>query len=743
MKSAALLLTLLAGLPLATPAQEPELLEPEKAFAAEARAAGDGAVAITWRIADSYYMYRDKFRVRALDGKSELGALKIPDGKKKKDDFFGAVEIFEKEVTLTVPVNKSDGKVVLDAEGQGCNEPVGVCYPPQKYRLEVTLASAAPAAAPAGFMLVPPPAGSLKDLRGLIGGQPEEFLDPDVAFKLDLAPRDARSVIATFQIAPGYYLYRDKLKFEAQDGARLGALSLPAGKAHEDESVGKTEVYYNSVEAVLPITQTADPLTIKAQYQGCAEKGICYPPITKTFTLSLPAAAAAEEPTPSAPHRSAVTPAGAKETIPAQAPGQGFWGYVIGAFITGILLTFTPCVLPMIPILSSIIVGEGEEITRARGGALSIAYVLGTAVTYTAAGAVAGATGEQLQAYFQNPLAIGAIALVLVLLALSMFGLYDLQLPSAMQSRLTEKTQGIRGGKLGMVFVMGMMAALIVGACVSPLLIAALGVAITTGDPVLGGAIMFAMALGMGVFLLALGFGAGYLIPRAGAWMDKVKYAFGVLLLGVAITLLSALPETPVLFLWSALFIVTAVYLGATQALPADASGWRKLAKGAGVFLLAWGVLALIGAMQGNRDILHPVTLAAGGASAGAAPGQPAHLFTRVNSLAELDAQLAQAQAARRPVLLDYYADWCTDCVRMEKTTFASPEVRTALGRFMLLQADVTDAGGEFSKAVKKRYGVFGPPAMLFFGPDGGEHKELRRYGYMAAAEFLKHIEGL
>jgi thiol:disulfide interchange protein DsbD len=762
MKSRARLFALLAaGLSLVAQtrpacAQEPELLEPEKAFAAQARPTGANAIAVTWRIADGYYMYRDKFRVRAVDGKSEFGALQIPAGKKKKDEFFGEVEIFEKEVTLTVPVTRGEGTFAFEAEGQGCNEPVGVCYPPQKYRLDVSLAGAAPAptaapmtAEPPAPKLIPAPAGALKDLRGLIGGAPqEEFLDPEVAFKLDITPQDARSVVARFQIAPGYYLYRDKMKFEAQDGAKLGNFTLPAGKPHEDESAGQTEVYYDSVEAVLPLETTTGALTIKAQYQGCAEKGICYPPITKTFTLTLAAAAAETGAVAaSAPsmERKAATGAVASETrAPLKTPDKGFWAYVAGAFLTGILLTFTPCVLPMIPILSSIIVGEGEGITRARGGMLSIAYVLGTAVTYTAAGVVAGATGEQLQAYFQNPWAIGTIALVLTLLALSMFGLYELQLPSALQSRLTEKTQGVRGGKLGMAFVMGLLAALIVGACVSPLLIAALGVAISKGDPALGGAIMFSMALGMGVFLIALGFGAGFLIPRAGAWMDKVKYAFGVLLLGVAITLLGAIPDVPVLFLWSALFIVTAVYLGATLALPEHASGWRTLAKGAGVFLLAWGVLALLGAMQGNRDILHPVTLGTGTTSAEVgAQAAPAHLFTRVNTMADLDEKLTQARMGRRPVLLDYYADWCTDCVRMEKSTFANAGVRAAVASFTLLQADVTDANGEFSKAVKKRYGVFGPPAMLFFGSDGGERKELRRYGYMAAADFLKHIEGL
>ena len=420
---------------------------------------------------------------------------------------------------------------------------------------------------------------------------------------------------------------------------------------------------------------------------------------------------------------------------------------MLTAFLTGIALTFTPCVLPMVPILSSIIVGQGGEITKLKGGSLAASYVLGTAVTYTIAGWVAGATGEQLQAYFQNAWAIGSVSVILLLLAFSMFGLYEIQMPSFLQSSLQNRTQRLEGGRMGMVFVLGIVSALIVGACVSPLLIVALGVAIVKGDPVLGAAIMFAMAMGMGVFLIALGLGAGYLLPKAGDWMDRVKHVFGVLLLGVAIYLLGLIPEVPVLYLWSALFIICAVYLGALQNLPEGAGGWRHLWKGVGVFMLVWGVLALVGGMAGNRDILRPVELtgASGLLTGTAGDRQGAHAdFRRVATITDLDSGLADARTQGKPLLLDYYADWCVDCLRMEKATFGDPEVATLLNdRFVLLQVDVTDPGDDFSKAVKKRFGVFGPPAMLFFDDRGSERQELRRYGFMGPDEFLNHISPL
>ncbi len=740
-------------------AQDEELLEPDKAFAFDVRATAAARIQVTWSIAKDYYMYRDKFRVRLVEGNATLGGLQIPPGKKKQDPFFGEVEIYEGVVRIDVPVQRqgaSPTSVVIAAEGQGCNEPIGVCYPPIKHTaslnlVAVTEESASPPqkAAPAATK----PITSLSSLRDLLGGagQQDEFLDPDLAFQFEVDALDADTLGVTFTIADGYYLYRDKTKFKSQtSGVSVSDHQFPPGKVKQDEFFGESVVYYQGFDVSVPLlraNQESTTASFDVSYQGCADKGICYPPITKTVQVSLPGIADAAAAPPARPVNGAVSEDLAASTATDTASwGRGYLGYILTAFVTGILLTFTPCVLPMVPILSSIIVGEGEHITKTRGGLLAGTYVLGTAVTYTMAGVVAGLTGEQLQAYFQNIWAIGAVSLILALLALSMFGVYDIQMPSFIQSRLQNKTQGMQGGALSVVFVLGVVSALIVGACVSPLLIVALGVAIASGDPVLGGAIMFAMALGMGVFLIGLGLGAGFLLPRAGPWMDRVKHVFGVLLLAVAIYLLGTIPQIPVLYLWGALLIIIAVYLGATHGLPEGASGWRYLWKGIGVFFLVWGVLALLGGMAGNRDITRPLAInefdSSGVSAAKEVTGETQHLFTRVNTVQELDRQLERARANGKPVLLDYYADWCVDCLRMEKATFSRPDVNRVLrNQFILLQVDVTDPRDPNTKAIKRRFGVFGPPAMLFFSPNGGERRDLRRYGYMGPAEFLKHVE--
>jgi len=735
-----------------------ELLPEDQAFRVEARAAGADRVDLVWTIARDYYMYKDKFGARVLKGDATLGDLEMPKGKIKSDPLFGKIETFVGSVTVGVPVKRpaSSGplELVIEAAGQGCNEPVGVCYPPQKREMRITLAAATASTTPASPAAQSPAAEapaapaksatSLKSLsellRGSSGGQQDEFLPPDEAFKMHLEPRDAGSLTARFEIAKGYYLYQDKFKFKSlTEGVSTGTVTMPPGKEKHDEYFGKIVAYYNNVDLIVPLTRNASTVTparFEVGYQGCAEKGICYPPQTKTIDLTLPPAAAASAPRPAA--RSATA-----APVKTDSAAGGFWGPVLLAFVAGIFLTFTPCVLPMIPILASIIVGQGDQVTKARGGALSVAYVLGTAVTYTGVGILAGLTGDQLQAYFQNAWFIGTVATILVLLALSMFGLYEIQMPSAIQSRLQMQAQGLRGGTYGAVFVMGVISAAIVGACVSPVLMAVLGLAIQRGDPVLGGAIMFSMAWGMGVFLVAIGLGAGFILPRAGAWMDRVKQAFGVLLLAVAIYLLGVIPEVPVLYLWSALFIVCAVFLGALQSLPEQANGWRYLWKGAGVFMLIWGVLALLGGMSGNRDILKPVDIAGGvfaPRGAAAVATEKAVHFTRVSNIEALDRELERARSAGKPVLLDYFADWCVDCVRMEKKTFMDDKVQAALKDFHLVQVDVTDPRDEATKAIKKRYGVFGPPAMLFFGADGNERPALRRYGFMEPQPFLEHI---
>jgi len=729
---------------LAATSPEEELLEPEKAFALNVVTTDATTLETRWSIAKGYYLYRHKFKFEVIDGSATLGEPRFPGGIRKHDEFFGDVETYRGKLTIPVPLNRT-GKAAetlkLKVVNQGCAD-LGVCYPPQTRTISVQLAAVTAASTP------PKPAPrSLTDLRRLIDPPAtREFLPVEEAFQLTIERAEADAIFVNFQIADGYYLYRDKTRFELQgDAATLAPLELPRGVMKDDPYIGKTEIWPGSLAVRVPlIRRSAEPADLKlvTYFQGCADKGICYPPTSKVlaFRLPKPSTATVGQPADRTGTKAAAT--AAPKQAPPRADAKTFVLALITAFGTGLLLTFTPCVLPMIPILSSIIVGSGNTVTKLRGGLLSGSYVLGTAVTYTAGGIVAGATGDQLQSYFQNPWAIGTASAIFVALALSMFGFYELQMPSFIQSRLQQGTQRLKGGSFVGTFVLGLISALIVGACVSPLLITALGVAIASHDPVLGGAIMFAMALGMGVFLVAIGIGAGFLLPKAGAWMDKVKHAFGVMLIAVAIYLLGVLPEVPVLLLWAALLIVTAMFMGATDSLPPGTNGWRRVWKGVGIIMLVWGVVALIGGLAGERDIFRPIPmsalqrLASGGSGAPGSAPQAELRFQRVATASELDAQLARATAAKQPLMLDYYATWCTDCVRMEKTTFRDPGVVKALTRFVLIKADVTE-NDDNSRALKQRFGIFGPPATLLFDPQGRELRDLRFYGYRAADEFL------
>jgi thioredoxin:protein disulfide reductase len=723
-----------------------ELLEPDKAFVLSTRVVDATTLEASWKIADGYYLYRDKFKFELIKGDVEVQAPLLPAGKVKKDPTFGDVETYVHDIAIRVPLtrNKAGAQTIkVRITSQGCNEPVGVCYPPVVKSVDFDL--------PASKVTSPgikKEIGSLKDLSRIIdqGSDPQrEFLHPDEAFKVNVTPDNGSQISVHFSVAEGYYLYRNKINFSLLDkeGAvpeqkiKLGKFTLPKGKMKDDPYFGRLETYPESfsVKLALENVSPGDTFVLKVDYQGCAENGICYPPTFKNLKLTMPDVN------------------GNPAIIETEETGPNFILAVLAAFVVGLALTFTPCVLPMIPILSSVIVEESTEtITKLRGGMLATSYVLGTAVTYTVAGAIAGATGDQLQAYFQNVWAIGILSTIFVLLALSMFGFFSLQMPTFIRDHLHSRTQRMKGGSYVGVFVLGLVSALVVGACVSPLLISALSVAIASKDPVLGGAIMFSMSWGMGAILIALGVGAGFLLPKAGMWMDRVKHFFGVLLLAVAIYFLGILPEVPVLLLWAALLIVTSMYFGAIQPVPEGASGWRYFWKGIGVVMLIWGVLALVGGVSGNRDILQPVSFSGagmtsfGGQQAMPSADQPDKhdlgLFKQVSTVSELDQQLTAARAAGKPVILDFFAEWCTDCIRMEKVTFAHPVVRKIMkDNFILLQVDVTDSYSQGPRAIKKRYDVFGPPAMLFFDDKGKQRTELNFYGYKSPEEFMPVLE--
>ncbi|BCX87994.1 thioredoxin:protein disulfide reductase [Methylomarinovum tepidoasis] len=565
----------------------------------------------------------------------------------------------------------------------------------------------------------------------------DALLPADEAFRLQAEVHDPDTVVLRWQIADGYYLYRDRLRAESQTPAvALGPLRLPPGLPKTDPEFGSVEIYHGQVAGILPLRQRppdGTALTLKVHYQGCAEKGICYPPIVKTVRLTLPPL---PQTAPATTTPDTAAPLAEQDRIARAIGNQSFWLTLASFLGFGILLAFTPCCFPMLPILSGIIVGHGHRITTARAFLLSLTYVLASALTYTAFGVLAGLFGANLQAAFQHPWVIAAFAALFVALALSMFGLYELQMPASWQTRLS-RLQG-HGGSLVNAAVMGVLSALIVGPCVAAPLAGALIYIGQTGDALLGGAALFAMGLGMGLPLLAVGTSAGRLLPKAGLWMNTVKAVFGVVMLGVAIWMLERiLPPALTLLLWALWLIVPAIYLGAATPLPETASHSRRLGKALGVVMLTYGILLLVGLAAGSRDVFQPLkglTVQAG--MPAAAPLQP----QTVASPAELDRALTQARG--HWTMLDFYADWCISCKELEHQTFTDPGVRRALAPLKLLKADVT-ADSEAQRRLLRRFDLVGPPALIFFDPQGRECRAARLVGYVDAEAFLRHLQSL
>ena len=791
-----LILLLLALLPALAGAQAP-LLKPDQAFAISSRTEGNNII-VRWDIAEGYYLYRSKFRFDTETPGVTLGPADLPPGEIKQDPFFGELEIYRGAVEAVVPVHLAGGEkpemVELTIRSQGCAD-VGICFPPHDQTLLAALdnradepppvAKAAVAEAqeqleqvggsptPAAQEPSPSPAppaesssplaalGALGDALGL--GDDDGILPVKEAYQVSAQVADGRRLLLDFRVADGTYLYADKIQVTVEgQGVSAGAPRLPAPKIKSntikpDGGVGDVAVYAHDFQVEVPLKRQEPGATVAkvtVKYQGCAERGICYPPQRQQFELTLPAVAQADEGPDAAPEEQAGgAPAAAVAPSPEAAPAVELseqdriasmlesdnTGLVMLSFFgLGLLLAFTPCVFPMIPILSGIIAGQGKGVTTRRAFTLSLVYVLSMAVTYTLVGVLAGLFGANLQAAFQDPWILSAFALLFVLLALSMFGFYDLQLPASWQSKLSELSNRQQGGQLGGVAVMGLLSALIVGPCVAPPLAGALIFIGQTGDWLLGGLALFAMSLGMGAPLLAIGTSAGKLLPKAGAWMDAVKAVFGVLMLGLAITMLERFlePQIPML-LWGVLLIVSAVYMGALQPLPEGAGGWRKLWKGLGVVLLVYGALFLVGLAANGKDTLQPLRglLPQGGVAAG-----ESHVaFQQVRTEAELDQALAAAKAAGKPVMLDFYADWCVYCKTLEKNVFPDPRVRAALADFLLLQVDVTDQT-DAQLAIQKRFDVPAPPALIFWNGRGEELRHLRIMGEIDAPGLAAHV---
>jgi thiol:disulfide interchange protein DsbD len=764
----AVLLLCAAGTGPALAVSEADLLPVDDAFALIASAPSRDRIELSWRIADGYYLYRHRIAVQPVDSAFKSNPLQLPRGEKHHDEFFGEVETYRQQLLAVQTGAAATGvdAVTLKVKYQGCAD-VGVCYPPQTRTLTVALPADA-AIADAGF------AALGRGLAGpghapLLGAVAGEPLPPEQAFTFEAIVGDGNTLLLRFTPAKGYYLYRDRTSFELNgaSGIASGTPRWPPGVAHRDEHFGNVVVYFDQVDVPLPLRRTrtdAANIQLTATFQGCQDGGICYPLMTRSVALALPAgtitpaassATTATAPTPAdaataiddtstgatsatgaqpSPQASPADPATILQAedsrLAAALAGNSRWLTLLGFFGAGLLLAFTPCVLPMIPILSGLIAGQGTRLGTRRALLLSLVYVVANALVFTAAGVVAGLVGANLQAAFQTPWIIVAFALLFVALALSSFGLYELQLPAALRSRLGALSDHQRGGSLAGVAAMGALSALIVGPCVAPPLAAAVLYISQSHDPVFGGAALFLLAMGMGVPLLAFGAAAGRGMPTSGPWMTTAQRVFGFIFLALAVWMLSRiLPAVATLALFGLLALAAATWaFSATTASPRT----RLAARFAGLLLAVVGAAELLGALGGGRDPLQPLAGIFGTRQS------PSLVFRTIKSSADLDRELQAAQAAGKPLLFDFYADWCVSCKEMEKYTFTDPAVHAALADVVLLKADVT-ANDAVDQALMQRFGIIGPPATLFFR-DGAERRELRLVGYEKVAPFLERV---
>ena len=574
-------------------------------------------------------------------------------------------------------------------------------------------------------------------------------LPVEQAFVFD-SEQNNGSLKLIWTIPDDYYLYRDKIKLSY--GSEIKELSRDYSPATEkqDPLFGQVWVFHNQAVVNVALSSTTGQPTdseVTINYQGCWEGGICYPPVTKTISLSqvLPQTQPVST-TGSSENASRLMPAQISQSAPVQLSEQDRFAALISGsslfltlgafFVAGLALALTPCVFPMIPILSSIIAGHGHKTTAAHGFMLSVVYVLAVSLTYTVAGVIAGLFGENLQAAFQNVWIISFFSFIFVLLSLSMFGFYELQLPSALQSRLNNLSSSQKGGTVMGVAIMGFLSALIVGPCMAAPLAGALIYIGQSGDPLLGGAALFSLSIGMGVPLLVIGASAGKLLPKAGAWMESVKAGFGVMLLLLAVWMLDrVIADDIALLLYAVILLVTAVHMKALDRLKDKAAGWSYFWKGIGVVLLLYGGVLFIGGLTGGKSLLQPLK----GIAGGQIQASSEMVFARVTSKQQLDQLLDEAKSKQQPVMLDFYADWCISCVELDYVTFADSRVQAGLSGFSRIKVDVT-ANDEAAKELNRLYSVIGPPALIFYDRAGELQPNMTLIGVIDPQVFVNHI---
>lgn len=733
-----------------------EPLYPEEAFKFDAVVDGN-TIRASWTAADDYYLYKDKIRFESGTQGVELGAPDMPKGKLKHgitpDGKEGEVETYSKTITINVPVTKSEGgEFKLIAWSQGCAEELGICYPPQKREKTLTLAAVGSGSAVGGI-------SDLSSKLGLGGSAQtgDEPLMPDQAFQYTARIKD-NTLIATWTIARDYYMYKEKFSFESRTpGLTFGQPKLPEGKLKHgitpDGTEGEVETYEDHVVIEVPILANKTGISgvdYVAIGQGCAEVfGICYPPRKVNDTATSPQAFSVSSPAEVATTTTQADSKTQDEYISEQdksaevlASGNAITIFIY-FFLGGLALAFTACMYPMIPILSSIIVGQGEKVTTTHAFNLSLVYVLSMAVTFGVMGALfAGlAKGVNIQAIFQQDYVLIPFTLVFIALALSMFGFYTIQMPAALQGKLSQISNEQKSGSFHGVIVMGALSALIIGPCAGPVLIGALIYVAKEGNVLLGFFSMFILGMGLGMPLLFVGITHGKYLPRAGGWMDTVKYTAGAILLSVALIFLervSFMPAMLIMLLWSALLITGGIYMGAFQPVPEDKSGWFKLWKGLGLVLVLYGAIVMIGGLTGARNVTDPMhgsslTMGGGGHT------ESELKFKRIKTVEDLQREVELASATNKFLMLDFYADWCTYCKTFEDYVLTDPTVKQLLSDFILVQVDVTKNDKEDVRLLKHT-GVVAPPTFMFFGPDGKEIRKYRIVGEMNSTKFIEHV---
>ncbi len=747
----------------------PELLAPEVAFRGqlEPNASGD-ALVLNYTIEEGYYLYRDRFSIAPVEGNVILGDTQWPKAKIYSDPYFGEQAIYRNAFTANIPLKSGiDGSAIVDVTYQGCAD-IGVCFPPTTARFNLTSATNADSKLSVMDKLKALSASDnadTSDSNAALGtdlfftNNADEILPPTEAFR-SFVETTADGLAVTWNIEPGYYLYKDKTTYslttDSGQNQAFARTDRESGENYEDEFFGKTKIYrIGTTDKMTIASGQSGQGELTVYYQGCADIGVCFPPESFTTPVTWNANdAIANDDSNNTNIAAAASSGGAsggggsplqlseQDRLASQLATGSLWFNAAAFFVFGLLLAFTPCVLPMVPILSSLILGGGEKQTTGQAFSLSLIYVMGMALTYTIVGVLVGLSGYNIQAWFQDPVILSAFAILFVILSLAMFGLYEMQLPASLQTKLMSISNKQSGGRSGSVFVMGILSALIVGPCVTAPLMGALIYIADTGNAWVGGTALFALSIGMGTPLLLIGTSAGKWVPKAGGWMSAVKIIFGFMMLAMAIWMLSRfLAPNYVVLLSAALALCAGIWALFEYTKSDNAIALRTIGSAAGVAVSLYGACLLLGAFAGQPSLINPLQSFSGVSAKGTAASK--HLaFNRIKSVDDLNSVIKTANAAGKSVMLDFYADWCVSCKEMENFTFTDAQVQARLNNVELIQADVTANDAE-DQALLKHFGLFGPPAIIFYDESGTEVRNGRLVGFLNAKDFSSHLDAV